>query len=72
MESYVEIIAAAIKKLFNVDAEVKLTRPEAKFGDYATNVALTIAGKVGENPRTIAEKIAKEIRSCHPELVSGS
>ncbi|MCL2037695.1 arginine--tRNA ligase [Candidatus Saccharibacteria bacterium] len=62
MEKYEEIIVAAIKKLFNIDAEVKLTRPEARFGDYATNAALTIAKEVGENPREIAEALAAELQ----------
>ncbi len=51
----------AVKKLFNLDTEVVLTRPEPQFGDYATNVALQLAKKVGDNPRKIAEQIAEEL-----------
>lgn len=35
-----QIISGVIKKLFDVDQDVVLTRPEPQFGDYATNVAL--------------------------------
>src|SRR3989338_982647 len=33
-----------------------------EFGDFATNVAMLLAGKEGKPPRQIAEAIAKEIR----------
>lgn len=50
-----------VKELFDLDVEVSLTRPEPQFGDYATNVALQLAKPVGDNPRTIAEKIAEKL-----------
>lgn len=51
-----------VQKLFNVEADVVLTRPEPKFGDFATNVALQLAKQVGRNPREIAEAIAEKLR----------
>lgn len=39
-----EIIAAHIKKLFNHNVEVVITRPDPKFGDWATNIALQLYG----------------------------
>ncbi len=54
-------IESAIKKVFNVDTEVVLTRPEPEFGDYATNIAMQLAKQVGDNPRKIAERIAEEL-----------
>jgi arginyl-tRNA synthetase len=56
-------IADIVKKLFETDAAVQITRPEPEFGDYATNVALQLAGKLGKNPREIAEAIADALRS---------
>lgn len=50
-----------VKKLFDLDIEVELTRPEPQFGDYATNIALQLAKQVGDNPRKIAERIAEEL-----------
>lgn len=41
---------------------IELTRPEEQFGDYATNVALQLAGSLGKNPREIAEQIAQAIQ----------
>ena len=57
-----ETIAAAVKKLFDQDVDVVLTRPDAQFGDWATNVALQLAKPLGSNPREIAETLAGELR----------
>ncbi|MFY9228289.1 MAG: arginine--tRNA ligase [Candidatus Microsaccharimonas sp.] len=56
------IINGVIKDLYDVDVDVVLTRPDVQFGDFATNVALQLASKVGKNPREIAEAIADELR----------
>jgi len=44
-------------------ADVLLEHPaEMSHGDFATNVALVYAKKIGENPRVLAEKIAESLR----------
>jgi arginyl-tRNA synthetase len=48
------VIAAAVESLFALPGTIELTRPEEKFGDYATNVALQLSKQVGKNPREIA------------------
>ena len=60
-------IQEVIAKLFNIETTVQLTRPDPKFGDFATNVALQLAKPLGKNPREIAEAIAEELRG-HEEL----
>jgi arginyl-tRNA synthetase len=55
-------VAAAVQELFEVAVAVELTRPEAQFGDYATNAALQLAKQVGKNPREIGEKLAEQLR----------
>lgn len=50
-----------IKDLFDVDVTPQVSRPAAEFGDYATNVALQLAGKLGKNPREVAEAIAEKL-----------
>lgn len=57
-----EQLERTIKQLFDVDTEVKLTRPDSQFGDYATNVAMQLAKTLGQNPRDIAGKIAEELQ----------
>lgn len=54
-----------VKDLFGIDIEIRLTRPDAEFGDYATNVALQLAGKLGKNPKEIAEAIADKLRGTN-------
>ncbi|PID32748.1 arginine--tRNA ligase [Candidatus Saccharibacteria bacterium] len=60
------VIFEVIKEIFdiNFDFEVVLSRPEPKFGDYATNIAMQLAKKLGQNPRQIAEKIAEKLREA--------
>ncbi len=55
-------IKNCIHSLFTTEIEVKLTRPEPQFGDYATNVALQLAASLGKNPREVAEAIAEKLR----------
>jgi arginyl-tRNA synthetase len=59
-------VATACKDLFDTDISADLTWPDEKFGDYATNVALQLAGKLANPPaggsREIAEQLAVKIR----------
>lgn len=57
-----EKISQVIKELFDVETPVQLSRPEPEFGDYATNSALQLAGRLGKNPREVAETIAAKLR----------
>jgi len=55
-------LAAVVKELFNAEIQVELTRPDEQFGDYATNIALQLAGKLGKNPREVAEALCVKLR----------
>ncbi|MDO4872112.1 MAG: arginine--tRNA ligase [bacterium] len=61
MEKVAEIIKKTIEEKFNITAEVALTRPRPEFGDFATNIAMQLAGKLSKNPREIAEVLANEL-----------
>ena len=52
-----------IRTLFGLDVEPVVSRPDAKFGDYTTNIALQLAGRLQESPRVVAEKIAAELEA---------
>jgi arginyl-tRNA synthetase len=56
-------IAQLVHELYGLEVEVKLTRPDPQFGDYATNVALQIAGEVGKNPRQIAVELMEQLQA---------
>lgn len=55
-------IAKLVKDVFGVDVDVKLSRPDPQFGDYATNVAMQLAKPLGKNPREIADELADKLR----------
>lgn len=61
MKRLQEMVQVAVDT-YGAQAIVELSRPEPQFGDYATNVALQLAGKLGRNPREIAEEIAEKLR----------
>ncbi|HEX5798141.1 MAG TPA: arginine--tRNA ligase [Candidatus Saccharimonadales bacterium] len=50
-------------KLFDEEIDPQITRPEEQFGDYSTNVALRLAGKLGKNPAWIAGEISEHLKS---------
>jgi arginyl-tRNA synthetase len=58
-----QVVAGVVKELFDVDATIELTRPEAQHGDYATNVALQLSKQVGKNPREVGELLAEKLRT---------
>jgi arginyl-tRNA synthetase len=63
MNSIAERIKFVLHELFQIDQPVQLSRPDAQFGDYATNVALQISKELGKNPQEIAETIAEKLRA---------
>jgi len=67
METITSALSRAIKELFDIDLHPVLTRPDEQFGDYATNVALQLAGRLQQSPRDVAQKLADALES-NPEL----
>lgn len=62
MNPIAEHISQVISELYNIVAEVGLSRPDKQFGDYATNAAMQLTGKLQHSPREIAEEIAGKLR----------
>ncbi len=75
-EEITAAIEAVCQQLFGVEVEPELTRPEERFGDYATNVALKLAKQLGNNPsltlrtagnpREVAQAIVDKLK--HPDI----
>lgn len=65
MEKIQATLTSVIQKMFNQPVMVELTRPDEQFGDYATNAAMQLAGRVGKPPRDIAGQLIEALR---PEL----
>ena len=65
MQEMESALTSAIQELFDVELHAELTRPEPQFGDFATNVALQLAGRLGKPPREIAEQLAAKLRAAY-------
>ncbi len=63
MQEIIQAIQKVVQDLFSEQVEIELTRSEEQFGDYATNVALRLSKKLGQNPRDIATKIVEALQS---------
>lgn len=62
MESITSLLTHTIKDLFDIDLEPILTRPDEQFGDYATNVAMQLAGRLQQSPRDIAAQLVEKLQ----------
>lgn len=62
MQVIIDALKVAAKDLFDADTEPELTRPDEQFGDFATNVAMQLAGRVGKNPRQVAEELVDKLK----------
>lgn len=69
MQAITQALERAIHDLFNVDMTVTLTRPAEQFGDFATNIALQLAGKLGRPPREVAAEVAARLQENSDGLV---
>ena len=54
-------ISKSVKELFGENVAVELTRPDAQFGDFSSNIALQLAKKLGKNPREIADELVQRL-----------
>ena len=64
-----KILKEEIKKVVlaqypDVETKSITVEPSDNFGDYASNVALVLAGQVDKNPREIAEKIIEKLQEA--------
>ncbi len=67
-----ELVYEATKKL---DPKIKkddivIEHPQNEdFGDYSSNIAMVLAGKLKKNPKELAEKIAAELKNSGSDLI---
>lgn len=70
MDTITQELRRVCKDLFDADVEPVLSRPDEQFGDYATNIALQLAGQLNKNPREIAEQLAEQLRVKLAEYIA--
>ncbi|HSD56104.1 MAG TPA: arginine--tRNA ligase, partial [Candidatus Saccharimonadales bacterium] len=64
MQTLQSTLASVIRDVFNVDVQPEVTRPDEQFGDYATNVAMQLAGRLRRNPREVAEELTAKLQEA--------
>lgn len=70
MKEQLEInIAGAVQQLYGQTVQAELSRPDDRFGDFSTNVALQLAKPLAKSPREIAEALSAELLKRLPETV---
>lgn len=62
MENLTTTLKSVIQDVFDVDVTPELTRPDEQFGEYATNIAMQLAGRTRRNPREVAEQLVAALR----------
>ncbi|MEO5949668.1 MAG: arginine--tRNA ligase [Candidatus Saccharimonas sp.] len=65
MNQIADTLRRIVQKLYELDIEVHVERPDPQFGDAATNIALQIAKQLARNPREVADTIAEEFRATN-------
>lgn len=63
-------IADIIQRVFAIRVSPEVLRPDEQFGDYATNAALQLSGRLHRPPREIAEELAAALRDQLGEQVA--
>jgi arginyl-tRNA synthetase len=61
-QEIIKSIQKTCRALYGIDVAVELDRPEEQFGDFATNIAMQLAGSLRKNPRDIAMQITTELQ----------
>lgn len=70
MEHIQAALQQVIRDAFDVDITPELTRPDEQFGDFATNVALQLAGRTKQPPRQVAETLVVALRPALDDTVA--
>ena len=63
MKHIAEVVRNAVRELYGLDIDVTIERPDAQFGDVATNAAMQLAKPLRTAPRAIAEALADKLRA---------
>jgi arginyl-tRNA synthetase len=65
-----QLLTAACQHLFAVEVESVLTIPEEQFGDYASNLALQLAGRLKQPPLQIAQQLKDYLDSQNNSAIA--
>lgn len=65
-----QAITLAIEPIAKLDEAIEISRPEPRFGDYTTNIAMKLAKTLGKNPRELAGQIVANLNSGEHDWLS--
>lgn len=60
-QAVIDCLKETILRTYGLEVDPVLTRPEAQFGDLATNIALQISKQVGKKPQDVAKLLAGKL-----------
>jgi arginyl-tRNA synthetase len=60
-----DIIHSTCKTQYDLDVEANITRPENRFGDFSTNVAMKLAPELHRSPMDIANELASHLNNLN-------
>ena len=70
MQDQIQLILKSVcRDLFHIDTDIELTRPEPKFGDFSTNIALKLSKHLSKSPQEIAETISQILNNQNNKLI---
>lgn len=61
MDTITSALKSVIQNAYGLDMTPDITRPEERFGDFATNVAMQLAGRLQRKPHDIAEELIPKL-----------
>jgi arginyl-tRNA synthetase len=62
-----DIIKRAVQEAYQIEVDPQVTEADPRFGDFATNVAFQLAGRLKRNPAEVAEELASKIEDSRVE-----
>lgn len=69
MNDLQRLIVGLCRELFGVPSSPVFTCPDERFGDYATNIALQLAGQLGEKPAVVASQLVERLQQASPDVI---
>lgn len=70
MQQLAQLLTDSVQQAYGISVDVELSRPDPEHGDFATNVALQLAKRVGKSPREVAEELRVKVVASASGLVS--
>ncbi|HUA13171.1 MAG TPA: arginine--tRNA ligase [Candidatus Sulfotelmatobacter sp.] len=68
-EEIEKYISDVVRELYAQEVKPEVSRPDPKFGEYSTNVALSLASKLSKSPSEVASEIVEKLKTKNIEPI---